>query len=232
MHWVEVSRAVAARDATALRGHAPDDGRRTPSTTTRPRRRCAPGRRATTSIDAVSQGFSERGYHLGHVTGHSIGMTMIEFPKVGEGVDVELRAGMVLSMHPHAIAPNGEDCLYMQDTWLVTRDGGRPARRPADGDLRQERFPDRLLAAWLESCCELALDRAARPRGRRWSWPPNGRGVQGALGADARRRRERARRKAKLRVVEHRGRGLRRERPARPRQPAHDRGARDRPRRR
>jgi hypothetical protein len=33
---------------------------------------------------------------------------------------------MVLSMHPHAIAPNGEDCLYMQDTWLVTRDGGVP----------------------------------------------------------------------------------------------------------
>ena len=75
---------------------------------------------------AVSRGFAERGYHLGHVTGHSIGMTMIEFPKVGEGVDVELRAGMVLSMHPHAIAPNGEDCLYMQDTWLVTADGGEP----------------------------------------------------------------------------------------------------------
>ena len=33
---------------------------------------------------------------------------------------------MVLSMHPHAIAPNGEDCLYMQETWLVTVDGGEP----------------------------------------------------------------------------------------------------------
>ena len=69
---------------------------------------------------AVSKGFHDRGYHLGHVTGHSIGMTMIEFPKVGEGSDVELRENMVLSMHPHAIAANGEDCLYMQDTWLVT----------------------------------------------------------------------------------------------------------------
>jgi hypothetical protein len=29
-------------------------------------------------------------------------------------------------MHPHAIAENGRDCLYMQDTWLVTRDGGEP----------------------------------------------------------------------------------------------------------
>ena len=34
---------------------------------------------------AVSAGFLERGYRLGHVTGHSIGMTMIEFPKIGEG---------------------------------------------------------------------------------------------------------------------------------------------------
>ena len=53
-------------------------------------------------------------------------MTMIEFPKVGEGVETELREGMVLSMHPHAIAPNGEDCLYMQETWLVTEAGGEP----------------------------------------------------------------------------------------------------------
>jgi Xaa-Pro aminopeptidase len=75
---------------------------------------------------AVSQGFVERGFHLGHVTGHSIGMTMIEFPKVGEGVEIELAENMVLSMHPHAIAPNGEDCLYMQDTWLVTAEGGVP----------------------------------------------------------------------------------------------------------
>jgi Xaa-Pro aminopeptidase len=69
---------------------------------------------------AVSKGFTDRGYHLGHVTGHSIGMTMIEHPRVGEGLETVLRAGMVLSMHPHAIAQDGNACLYMQDTWLVT----------------------------------------------------------------------------------------------------------------
>ena len=56
----------------------------------------------------------------------SIGMTMIEFPKIGEGVDTELRENMVFSMHPHAIADNGHDCLYMQETWLVGPDGGIP----------------------------------------------------------------------------------------------------------
>jgi hypothetical protein len=33
---------------------------------------------------------------------------------------------MVLSMHPHAISDDGSECLYMQDTWLVTKDGGEP----------------------------------------------------------------------------------------------------------
>ena len=75
---------------------------------------------------AVSKGFVDRGFSLGHVTGHSIGMTMIEFPRVGEGAEVELRENMVLSMHPHAIADNGRDCLYMQETWLVGGDGGVP----------------------------------------------------------------------------------------------------------
>jgi Xaa-Pro dipeptidase len=75
---------------------------------------------------AVSQGFTERGYQLGHVTGHSIGMTMIEHPRIGEGIETELAANMVFSMHPHAIAADGRECLYMQDTWLVTPDGGVP----------------------------------------------------------------------------------------------------------
>jgi Xaa-Pro aminopeptidase len=85
-----------------------------------------PGAAAHDVHRAVARGFRERGYHLGHVTGHSIGMTMIEHPKIGEGVETELHENMVFSMHPHAIAENGRDCLYMQDTWLVTPSGGEP----------------------------------------------------------------------------------------------------------
>ena len=51
---------------------------------------------------------------------------MIEFPKIGEGVESVLEENMVFSMHPHAISPDGQACLYMQDTWLVTADGGVP----------------------------------------------------------------------------------------------------------
>ena len=125
MHWVEVSRAVAAAgtelsDDTKAMAEAYDEYFAAAKGAMRAGATCHDVHMA------VSRGFTDRGYHLGHVTGHSIGMTMIEFPKVGEGVETELRENMVLSMHPHAIAANGEDCLYMQDTWLVTADGGVP----------------------------------------------------------------------------------------------------------
>ena len=68
---------------------------------------------------ACSRPFLQRGFQLGHVTGHSIGMTMIEHPRIGEGNETELRENMVFSMHPHVIAADGS-CLYMQETWRIS----------------------------------------------------------------------------------------------------------------
>jgi Xaa-Pro aminopeptidase len=120
-HWVEVSRALGApNDEVKRMNEAYDEYFEAARTTLRP------GATAHDAHRAASKGFIDRGYHLGHVTGHSIGMTMIEFPKIGEGVETELAENMVFSMHPHAIAENGHDCLYMQETWLVGPDGGIP----------------------------------------------------------------------------------------------------------
>ena len=120
-HWVEVSRAIGEPNAEVSRMlEAYEEYFEAAKTALRP------GATAHDVHRAVSKGFSDRGYRLGHVTGHSIGMTMIEHPKIGEGIEAELRENMVFSMHPHVIAENGEDCLYMQDTWLVTADGGEP----------------------------------------------------------------------------------------------------------
>jgi Xaa-Pro aminopeptidase len=120
-HWVEVSRALGTPNEEVQRmNEAYDEYFETAKTALRP------GATAHDAHRAVSKGFTDRGYLLGHVTGHSIGMTMIEFPKIGEGVGTELQENMVFSMHPHAIAENGHDCLYMQETWLVGPDGGIP----------------------------------------------------------------------------------------------------------
>jgi Xaa-Pro aminopeptidase len=122
-HWVEVSRAICPgvpNDETKRMLEAYEEYFEAARATLRA------GATAREAHRAVSKGFVERGFHLGHVTGHSIGMTMIEFPKIGEGDETALQPGMVLSMHPHAIAQDGRSCLYMQDTWLVTDDGGVP----------------------------------------------------------------------------------------------------------
>jgi Xaa-Pro aminopeptidase len=122
-HWVEVSRAICPGTPsaeTAAMMEAYDEYYEAA------RGALHDGATAHDVHRAVSKGFLDRNFKLGHVTGHSIGMTMIEFPKIGEGDETELKEGMVFSMHPHAISQDGQACLYMQDTWLVTADGGVP----------------------------------------------------------------------------------------------------------
>ncbi len=78
---------------------------------------------------AASKPFRDRGFQLGHVTGHSIGMTMIEHPRIGEGNETELLTNMVFSMHPHVIAGDGS-CLYMQETWRIGDEGEQLSSLP------------------------------------------------------------------------------------------------------
>jgi Xaa-Pro aminopeptidase len=122
-HWVEISRAISD-------GEPDDEAKRMLEAYEEyfaaAKDALRPGATAHDVHRAVARGFVERGYQLGHVTGHSIGMTMIEFPKIGEGVETALAENMVFSMHPHALTSDGRACLYMQDTWLVTADGGEP----------------------------------------------------------------------------------------------------------
>jgi Xaa-Pro dipeptidase len=122
-HWVEFSRPICAGQPNRATLSAMDAYLEYFEAAKRTMRE---GSTAHDVHTAVSKPFLDRDFTLGHVTGHSIGMTMIEFPRIGEGNEVELRAGMVVSMHPHAITPDERTCLYMQDTWLVTKDAGVP----------------------------------------------------------------------------------------------------------
>jgi Xaa-Pro aminopeptidase len=122
-HWVEFSRPICAGQPSAATLSAHDAYHEYFEAATETMKAGASAHDVHT---AVSRPFLDRGFTLGHVTGHSIGMTMIEHPRVGEGIDVELRENMVVSMHPHAITKDEQTCLYMQDTWLVTPEGGKP----------------------------------------------------------------------------------------------------------
>jgi Xaa-Pro aminopeptidase len=122
-HWVEFSRPMCG-------GEPSDESKRMMEAYREYHEVCRTAMHAGATARevhrAVSKPFTDRGWKLGHVTGHSIGMTMIEHPRIGEAFDVELREDMVCSMHPHVISADERTCLYFQDTWHVQRDGAMP----------------------------------------------------------------------------------------------------------
>lgn len=73
---------------------------------------------------AATNVFDKAGFKLGHLTGHSIGMTMIEYPAIGANTHVELKENMVLSFHPQLVDQDGQVCLYTQDTYRVGKKEG------------------------------------------------------------------------------------------------------------
>lgn len=73
---------------------------------------------------AVAETFSKHGFSLGHLSGHSIGTTMIEHPAIGAKSDVELRENMIFSLHPQVVDKDGKVCLYTQDTYRIGKKEG------------------------------------------------------------------------------------------------------------
>jgi Xaa-Pro dipeptidase len=122
-HWVEFSRPICRGEPSAVTREMMDAYREYHDIA---RAALRAGATAHDVHTAVSKPFVDRGYSLGHVTGHSIGMTMIEYPRIGHGIDVELMEDMVVSMHPHVIAKDERACLYFQDTWHVGARSSEP----------------------------------------------------------------------------------------------------------
>jgi Xaa-Pro aminopeptidase len=128
-HWAEVSRPICSEPSA--------ESKRMMEAYREYHAICASEMRAGATARevhrAVARPFLDRGWKLGHVTGHSIGMTMIEHPRIGDAFDVELKADMVCSMHPHVISQDERTCLYFQDTWHVQRNRAAAiSRLPVD----------------------------------------------------------------------------------------------------
>lgn len=68
--------------------------------------------------------FQRAGFALGHLTGHSIGLTMIEHPAIGANTKIELKENMVCSFHPQVVDQDGRVCLYTQDTYRIGKKEG------------------------------------------------------------------------------------------------------------
>jgi Xaa-Pro dipeptidase len=73
---------------------------------------------------AATDVFQRAGFALGHLTGHSIGLTMIEHPAIGANTKIELKENMIFSFHPQVVDQDGQVCLYTQDTYRIGKKEG------------------------------------------------------------------------------------------------------------
>src|SRR5262249_17621711 len=90
----------------------------------------------------VAETFAKHGFSLGHLSGHSIGATMIEQPAIGAKIEVQLEENMIFSLHPQVVDKDGKVCLYTQDTYRVGNTEGEcladvPWKFYAGGETRQ-----------------------------------------------------------------------------------------------
>jgi len=120
-YWVEFSRPL-------LRGRPSDTTRRMadayPSALEAARKLMRTGELASNVHRAVAEAFAKHGFSLGHLSGHSIGTTMIEFPAIGANSEVRLEQNMVFSLHPQVVDQEGKVCLYTQDTYCIGKTEG------------------------------------------------------------------------------------------------------------
>lgn len=120
-YWIEFSRALI-RGNISPRTKAMSDVY--PEAMEAAREKMHEGVLACEVHKAAADVFSKAGFALGHLTGHSIGMTMIEHPAIGANTKIELKENMVLSFHPQVVDQDGQVCLYTQDTYRVGKKEG------------------------------------------------------------------------------------------------------------
>jgi Xaa-Pro aminopeptidase len=115
-YWVEFSRPLI-RGRLSPRTEAMKEAY--PEALEAARKLMREGELASSVHRAVADTFARHGFALGHLSGHAIGLTMIEHPAIGAASDVVLRENMILSLHPQVVDQDGKVCLYTQDTYRV-----------------------------------------------------------------------------------------------------------------
>lgn len=120
-YWVEFSRPLI-RGKISPRTQAMADAY--PEALEAARKLMRAGELASNVHRAVAETFAKHGFGLGHLSGHSIGATMIEHPAIGAQSDVELKENMIFSLHPQVVDKDGKVCLYAQDTYRVAASQG------------------------------------------------------------------------------------------------------------
>jgi Xaa-Pro dipeptidase len=120
-YWVEFSRPLI-RGKLSARTQAMADAY--PEALESARKLMRAGESASNVHRAVADSLAEHGFALGHLSGHSIGTTMLEYPAIGANSNVPLQENMIFSLHPQVVDKDGKVCLYTQDTYRIGKHEG------------------------------------------------------------------------------------------------------------
>jgi Xaa-Pro aminopeptidase len=115
-YWVEFSRPLLRGKPSSTTQKMADAY---PAALEAARKLMRAGELASNVHRAVAENFARHGFSLGHLSGHSIGTTMIEYPSIGARSEVPLEENMIFSLHPQVVDEEGKVCLYTQDTYRV-----------------------------------------------------------------------------------------------------------------
>ena len=120
-YWVEFSRPLLRGKPSATTQKMADAY---PLALEAARKTMKAGELASNVHRAVADTFVKHGFALGHLSGHSIGTTMLEYPAIGAQSEVLLEENMIFSLHPQVVDLDGKVCLYTQDTYRVGKTEG------------------------------------------------------------------------------------------------------------
>ena len=120
-YWVEFSRPLI-RGKLSARTQAMAEAY--PHALEAARKLMRAGELASNVHRSIADTFAKHGFSLGHLSGHSIGATMIEHPAIGAKSEVPLEENMIFSLHPQVVDKDGKVCLYTQDTYRIGKSEG------------------------------------------------------------------------------------------------------------
>ena len=120
-YWVEFSRPLLKGKPSAITQKMADAY---PAALEAARKLMRVGELASNVHRAVADTFTKHGFALGHLSGHSIGTTMLEYPAIGAKSEVPLEENMIFSLHPQVVDRDGKVCLYTQDTYRIGKTEG------------------------------------------------------------------------------------------------------------
>jgi len=81
-----------------------------------------PGKRACDVFNAIKEVADRKGYKIAQHPGHGQGYDMVEPPVISEHVTAELKADMVIILHPRFQTPSGRK-LWISDTYIINKSG-------------------------------------------------------------------------------------------------------------